>query len=126
VLRWVVPILVLCAACSGSGKTHGSGSTKSACALVARLDETAAAVGRLDLTDPVAFNRDLRDAAAKYAATVAELRPLVPVDVQAGLDRLEADVNQLRFDDASTDRAALDAYAAEKCGRVATTTTPTT
>jgi hypothetical protein len=43
--------------------------------------------------------------------------------VQASLDRLGGDVQQLRFDDARADRAALDQYETSKCGRPAVTTT---
>ncbi len=60
-----------------------------------------------------------------YVSNVRRLRAIAPTDLSASLQRVEADVQQLRFDAAVTDRAPLDAYAARTCGRVASSATTT-
>jgi len=122
-----VPVIV--ASCS-----HGGGAAKSttsgrpsACTYVAKLDVIANTVARANVHDPAAFKATLDAAVAEYVANVKALQAVAPADLQAGLERVEGDVQQFRFDAALTDRTALDAYAARECGRVATTpTAPTT
>jgi hypothetical protein len=106
------------AGCSSGGSKSGSGKN-GACALVARLDDIASGVARADVSDPSGFKRTLDTAVTQYATTVHDLRPLVPDDVREDLDRVEASVKQYRFEDALTDRVALDAYAQTSCGRSA-------
>jgi len=106
-------------ACSG---TVGSDSSRSggapACSFIARLDAIANSVARADVHDPVAFKATLDRAVSEYVKSVRRLRAVAPVNLRAGLERVEADVQQYRFDAALTDRAALDSYAARTCGRV--------
>jgi hypothetical protein len=115
----VLLLLVVAAACS---HVTGSKSSKSgrppACALVVKLDEIADTVARADVHDPDAFKKTLSTAVHDYVANVRELRAVVPIGLHDGLTRVEADVQQFRFDAALTDRGDLDAYAARTCGRV--------
>jgi hypothetical protein len=114
--------LVALPACSrGSGaSSKGNG----ACALIAKLDDTAATVARADVSDPAAFKKTLDVAVAQYLATLHALRLRVPADAQRSVDRVIADVQQLRFDDARTDRADLNDFATRECGRTTATTAP--
>jgi hypothetical protein len=105
--------IVALAACGGDA---GSSSSR-ACALVERLDETAATVAAADVSDPEAFERTLADAVTRYADTVRELKDLTPPELAPDLDRLLAAVQQRRFHDAIGLRASLDTYAASRCGR---------
>jgi hypothetical protein len=124
-VQFVVAPFVL-SACGGSGShASGSGSKAKACSYVARLDEIAAAVGRADVSDPVAFKKTLAGAVHDYATNVEALREVVPDEMHAALDRVKADVQQYRFDAAVADRASLDAYAARECGRVVAAVTTT-
>jgi hypothetical protein len=122
----LVPVML--GSCSGTGRSKSSSSARpSACTFVAKLDDIANAVKRADVHDPDAFKKTLDSAVHEYVANVRELRAVAPVELNAGLDRVEADVQQYRFDAALTDRVPLDAYAARTCGRTVTTTSgPTT
>lgn len=110
-------------ACSSGSKatTKGNG----ACALIAKLDDTAATVARADVSDPNTFKKTLDAAVAQYLSTLRTLRPRVPAAAQRSVDRVIADVQQLRFDDARTDRAELNDYAEQQCGRTTATTSTT-
>ena len=103
--------------CSGASRSKSPAARPEACAFVAKLDEIANAVGRADVRDPTTFKKTLDSAVRDYVANVRELRAVAPVDLHAGLERVEADVQQYRFDAALTDRVPLDAYAARTCGR---------
>ena len=115
--------LVVLPACSSGSKAKSGGN--GACALIAKLDDTAANVARADVSDPAAFKKTLDAAVAQYLATLHALRPRVPADAQRSVDRVIADVQQLRFDDARADRADLNDYATRECGRTAATTSTT-
>jgi hypothetical protein len=119
----LVPLIL--GSCSGVGRSKSSSSSAhpAACTFVAKLDEIAGAVKRADVRDPNAFKKTLDSAVHEYIANVRELRAVVPVELHAGLERVEADVQQYRFDAALTDRVPLDAYAARTCGRVVNATT---
>ena len=120
----VIPAL---ASCSGvAGSKSASSSHPSACTYVTKLDDIANTVAGADVRDPVAFKKTLATAVSQYVTNVRGLRAVAPVDLHEGLDRVEADVSQFRFDAAVTDRAGLDAYAARTCGRVVGTVTTTT
>ena len=116
--------------CSGVSRSKSPAARPEACAFVAKLDEIANAVGRADVRDPTTFKKTLDSAVHEYVANVRELRAVAPVDLHAGLERVEADVQQYRFDAALTDRVPLDTYAARTCGRavkaVTTTSGPST
>jgi len=103
---------------SGGGAKSSSPRRPSACSYVAKLDDIANSVARADVRDPVAFNKTLDTAAHDYVTNVRELAAVAPPELQGGLQRVAADVQQFRFDAALTDRAELDAYAARTCGRV--------
>ena len=75
--------------------------------------------------DPDTFDATLQTAVNDYVTNVRQLRAIAPTDLSSSLQRVEADVQQLRFDAAATDRAPLDAYAARTCGRVASSATTT-
>jgi hypothetical protein len=119
-----VLIATLLAGCTGGG-SDGSEPTNRAspCELVARLDMIAAGVARIDISDPAESQKQIDAAIAEYVSTVRALRGVAPDDMKADLDRVESAVQQSRFEDAATDRASLDVYAARNCGRSATTTT---
>jgi hypothetical protein len=112
--------IVGCSGGSGGSKASPSGGSNKACGLIANLDQTTASITKLDISDPDAYKQGLDDAVTKYAATVRELKAEVPDKLAPDLDRLEAAVHQYRFDDAAAAKQSLDAYAADKCGRVAT------
>jgi hypothetical protein len=117
-----VVLVAAAAACSSGSGDAATGNVGNACVLITRLDDTAATVARANVADPAAFKRTLDNAVKRYVDTIDALRPLVPLPVQGSLDRLAADVQQRRFDDAAADRAPLDAYATTACGRTTTTT----
>jgi hypothetical protein len=112
-----------CSGGSGGNKASAGGGSNKACGLIANLDETTSSITKLDVSDPDAYKQGLDAAVSKYAATVRELKPEVPDKLAPDLDRLEAAVHQYRFDDAAAAKQSLDAYAADKCGRVVTPTT---
>ncbi len=113
-----IAVLALAACSGGGGKAHGASSAKSpACSLVTRLDDIANGVGRSDVSDPGTFKRQFATAVGQYVTTVRALRATAPSDLDSSLDRVAADVQQYRFGDALTDRADLDAYAKQACGR---------
>jgi hypothetical protein len=123
---WVgASVLALLAITGCSSGSQGSSKSKGACALIAKLDDTAAAVARADVSDPSAFKKTLDAAVVRYLATLRSLRPRVSASAQRSVDRVIADVQQLRFDDARTDRAELDDYAEHECGRTTATTSTT-
>jgi hypothetical protein len=111
--------LAIAAGCSKvSGSKSSTPGRPAACALVAKLDTIANTVAQADVRDPDTFNATLQAAVRDYASNVRRLRAVAPSDLSASLARVEADVKQLRFDAAVTDRAQLDAYAARSRGRV--------
>jgi hypothetical protein len=118
----VVALAAFTAACSSGGGKRAAEHSR-VCEVIARLDHTAVAVARADVSDPVAFKKALDRGVAQYEFDLLALKPLVPAEVQITLDRVAGDVQQLRFKDASNDRAALDAYAATHCYRAPVTTT---
>ena len=127
----VLLVPVILGSCGGGrSKSPSSSAHPAACTFVAKLDQIAGAVKRANVRDPDAFKKTLDSAVHEYIANVRELRAVVPVELDAGLERVEADVQQYRFDAALTDRVPLDAYAARTCGRVVngvtTTSGPTT
>jgi hypothetical protein len=123
-------LLALAAVSSACGRVSGgSKSTKaskpSACTYVAKLDTIATTVANADVHQPDAFQKTLDTAVHDYVANVRQLRAVAPADLSAGLQRVEADVQQYRFDAALADRAELDSYAARTCGRTVESPTPT-
>jgi hypothetical protein len=113
-----------CSKVSGGSKTPAAGKP-STCAFIAKLDTIANTVAKADVHNPDTFEATLQTAVNDYVANVRQLRAVAPTDLTASLERVEADVQQLRFDAAVTDRAPLDAYAARTCGRVASAATTT-
>jgi hypothetical protein len=117
-------LVMVAAACSHVTGTKSSKSGRPpACDLIAKLDDIANRVAQADVHDPDAFEKTLTTAVADYVTNVRELKVVGPITLHEGLNRVEADVQQLRFDAALTDRGELDAYAARTCGRVAGTGT---
>src|SRR5450755_1609541 len=104
--------LVVIALTAGCSKVTGSKSSTTgkpaACTYVAKLDVIASTVAKADVQDPDAFNTTLQRAVQDYVANVRLLRAAAPADLSPTLERVEADVQQLRFDAAVTDRAPLD------------------
>jgi hypothetical protein len=117
-------VLSSCGRVSGRSKST-KGSTPSACAYVAKLDTIATTVANADVHQPDAFKKTLDTAVHDYVNNVRQLRAVAPADLSSGLQRVEADVQQYRFDAALADRAELDSYAARTCGRTAQPLTPT-
>ncbi len=118
----IVGVFIVAVIASGCSTVSGSPSSKPsrapACAFIAKLDAIADSVAHADVHDPDAFNTTFKSAVRDYVANVRQLRAVAPADLSAGLEQVEADVQQYRFDAALTDRAQLDAYAARTCGRV--------
>lgn len=81
-------------------------------------------VARANVNDPDTFNRTLAAAVKLYVLNVRSLLVVAPTQLRSGLDRVEADVQEYRFDAAREDRADLDTYAATACGRVPSNFTP--
>jgi hypothetical protein len=120
----VITIAVTAAGCS---HVTGSKSSKDdkplTCTFIVKLDQIASTVAATDVHNPETFKHTLDGAVKEYVANVRSLRAIAPVDLHASLERVEADVQQYRFEAALTDRAALDAYAARTCDRVTSTAT---
>lgn len=114
--------LVAVSACSGGGAGGSDLETKAACGLIVRLAESAEPVEEADIADPARFEAALDEAVGQYVATIDELRPLVPDDLDDDLDRLKAAASQYRFEDAVAARVALDEYAQATCTDPTTTT----
>jgi hypothetical protein len=113
-----------CSTVSGGSKSTPTGRPVT-CTFIAKLDSIADTVAKADVHDPDTFNATLQSAVSDYVSNVKQLRAIAPTDLSSSLQRVEADVQQLRFDAAATDRAPLDAYAARTCGRVASSATST-
>lgn len=132
-MRWVqvVGVVAVAVALAGCSKVTGTSKSSKAskpagCAYVTKLDQIASTVAKADVHDPDTFKKTLDAAVKSYVANVRSLKAVAPVELHAGLEQVEADVAQYRFDAALTDRAGLDAYAARSCGRVVIAATPTT
>jgi hypothetical protein len=126
-LAGLLLVVVVAAGCSkvgGGSKTPAAGRPIT-CTFIAKLDSIATSVAKADVHDPDTFDTTLQTAVNDYVSNVRQLRAIAPTDLSSSLQRVEADVQQLRFDEAVTDRAPLDAYAARTCGRVASTATST-
>jgi hypothetical protein len=106
-----------CSKVTGATKSSKP-STPAACTYVAKLDAIANTVANADVHDPDGFKKTLDTAVHDYVTDVRKLRAVAPAELSDGLERVEADVQQYRFDAALTDRAELDSYAARTCGRV--------
>jgi hypothetical protein len=101
---------------SGGAAVAGVGSgTEAMCALMARLDETGKTVASADVQDPARFSRALAGAVKQYTEITRDLRRVVPDDLRDDVERLQAAVEQYRFNDAVDDHAALEAYATREC-----------
>lgn len=119
----VVSLLVTAYGCTGDGGgVLGSGNDDATCRLVERLAATAQTVEQADISDPDAFEAALDVAVLEYSATVDDLLDVAPKSLRDDLERMKAAVEQYRFEDAITARAALDDYTARACDFAATTT----
>jgi hypothetical protein len=123
----IVGLLLVPVVAGGCNVVNGSKASPpgrpAACPIVAKLDEITDNVARADVHDPGAFKKTLDSAVRDYVTNLRQLRTVVPVDLHDSLERVEADVQQFRFEAALTDRAALDAFAERTCGRVVKTVT---
>jgi hypothetical protein len=120
----VIVVAAGCSKVSGGSKSTPAGRPVT-CTFIAKLDSIADTVAKADVHDPDTFDATLQSAVNDYVSNVKQLRAIAPTDLSSSLQRVEADVQQLRFDAAATDRAPLDAYAARTCGRVASSATST-
>jgi hypothetical protein len=120
----VVATAAGCSKVTGGAKPTASGKPVT-CTIIAKLDDIANTVAEADVHDPATFDATLQTAVNDYVSNVRRLRAIAPTDLSPSLQRVEADVQQLRFDAAGADRAPLDAYAARTCGRVASAATTT-
>ncbi len=118
----IVGLIVVAVTVTGCSHVTGSKSSQDGkprpCTFIAKLDQIANTVATADVHDPDTFKKTLDTAVHEYVENVRSLRALAPLELRSGLTRVEADVQQYRFDAALTDRVALDAYAARTCGRV--------
>ncbi len=122
---WVcsMPVFVaMAAACSDDGGVLGGRDAADPCPRLERLADSAEVVESADLSDPEAFADALDAAVTQYLDRLADVREVVPDDLHADLDRLEAAVTQYDFDEAISARASLDEFARTAC----TTTTTVT
>ena len=115
-LLLVAVLLGACGPFAGAGRSRG-------CGTIEDLDAIAAGFGRTDPADPEVFDRALGAATDRYIATGRDLRGRLPEELREGLDRHLVAVRQYRFADAAADRRAIDAWAADECGRTASTST---
>jgi hypothetical protein len=113
----VVLVFGLAAAgCSGVGNAvapHADHHT--ACTLLRQLDHDGTALRAANVSDPAEFSAAMRRAVRNYSATLEQLRPEVPANLQPSVDQLEAAVAQYRFTDGVAAHASLAAYAARTC-----------
>jgi hypothetical protein len=130
VLRRLLPYLValfapvVIGACSASG-IQKQAAKASACPLIGDLDRITSDVQQADVGDPVKFKVALDNAVTRYVGTIARLKKVAPAGLNDDLDKVAAAVQQYRFEEAASDRASLDAFAADQCGRtVAATKSP--
>ena len=119
--RAAVTALLLVGTLPACGLLGGGGA--SGCGIVRDLDGIATDFSRTDLADPVAFDRALGSATDRYVTTARRLRSRLPSELRDDLDRHIAAVRRYRFADAAADRRAIDAWAADACGRRSPTTT---
>src|SRR5262249_32765552 len=122
----LVVLGVIGAACSSGGGVHTASSKAQVCALIGDLDHSAQAFAATDVSDPEQFHTALSGAVDRYTATVRKFRALVPKASQPNLDRLEAAVDQYRFDEAVTARRALETDSATRCPSTVPTNASTT
>jgi hypothetical protein len=112
----VVGIAFVLAGCSGGGGGASSPYGKApACPLLAQLARTGETVARADVSDPTAFNATLEAAVTKYVSTANKLRTAVPEHLRGDVERMISAVQQERFADAVSERAAIDRYARSTC-----------
>ena len=111
-----------CTGGGGGGPASLSESSDVACTLIDRLAETGQLVEKADISDPEEFQSALDDAVREYVSTIDDLRPATPARLHESLDRLQAAVEQLDFEDAMAARAPLDEYAQTECVPETTTT----
>jgi hypothetical protein len=120
----ILLVVLGAAACSQDSEKTSDTPKESPCPLIERLDATAAKVARADVSDPDRFDKALTQGVETYVATVKQLQDLMPSEMRPDLERMEAAVNQYRFNDVADARAALDTYAAAHCAPTATTAPP--
>jgi hypothetical protein len=108
----VIGVALALAGCSGEGNRYGA---QPACPLLADLVRTGQTVARADVNDPAAFDATLRDATKAYVRTATELRDAVPENLKVDVERMIVAAQQRRFDDATSARSRIDAYARENC-----------
>jgi hypothetical protein len=113
--RAVVAGIVLAfalAGCGGTGSPYGSAP---ACPLLADLARTGQTVARADVSDPDAFAATMRDATKAYLSTAQKLRDAVPENLKVDVDRMITAAEKQHFDDATSARSRVDAYARANC-----------
>ena len=115
VVASVVGLAFVLAGCGGGGRASNPYGDSPACPLLAQLARTGQTVERADVSDPTAFDATLRSAVRKYVRTANRLRDAVPKHLQRDVERMIAAVQQQRFADAVSQRAAIDAYARSTC-----------
>src|SRR5690242_7982792 len=105
----LIVVAVWAAGCSnGTGSKASKDGKPLPCTFIAKLDQIANTVATADVHNPDTFKKTLDTAVKEYVSNVRDLRAIAPDDLHAGLTRVEADVQQYRFDAARTDRVAVD------------------
>ena len=104
----IAGLIAVAATAAGCSHVTGSKSSKNGkpvpCTFIAKLDQIASTVATADVHNPDTFKKTLDTAVHDYVENVRSLRALAPVELRTGLTRVEADVQQYRFDAALTDR----------------------
>jgi hypothetical protein len=113
----VAPVAVAAIGACSSSLTHKKAGKSPACPLIADLDRITADVVQADVSDPVKFKVMLDGAVKRYVATIDRLKDVAPADLDDELDKVAAAVQQYRFQEAVTERTAIDDFAARECGR---------
>jgi hypothetical protein len=112
-------VIVACAmaACSSGDSNSSSlrGDTQAVCTLVERLDRTGEDVAAANVEDPEVFGDTLDSAVEAYTDILDDLHDVVPTDLRDDVERLNAAVEQYRFNDGVEPHAAIDAYASRSC-----------
>jgi hypothetical protein len=118
--RVVVVLALVLAGCHGggsksSGSSAGTVDTKSACAALANLKQSGAALAGVDIADPTASTTALAKAIRDYSAALLIFERVGPADLRTHAAAVRAAVVARHFGQAAVARAAIDAWAVQHC-----------
>jgi hypothetical protein len=111
----VVAITGACGSGSGGSSLEQAENTDSACALVDRLDDAAAPLASIDVSDPDSFRRDLDAAVLDYVNTLDSLAEMLPESLRGDAHTMQEHVQRYEFVEAIAARAPVDDWADRSC-----------